>query len=127
MRKVNTPEPDGFAEFWAEWQPVCRDSDGKPKAREAYIKHILRGVPPEDILLAARWHIRDRREKKTLPYIQLASSWLNAERYEFEAPQERAYQAHLAAKATQTNVVPITTAPKSKFLQDWERRQAGVE
>lgn len=124
--KVKTQEPEGFAEFWAEWMPVCRDSDGRPKARDAYAKHILRGASPEDILFAARWHIHDRRQKNTLPYIQLAASWLNAERYEFEADRWRTYQAHLAARASPRDNVVSINVPKSKFLQEWEARKAGA-
>lgn len=121
--KVRAPEPEGFSEFWALWLPVCRESDGKPKAREAYRKHLLMGANPEDIVLAARWHIRQREANKTLPYIQLASSWLNAERYEFEAQKERDYQQR--SQERPQNVVPIKAKlPDNHFSKIWPQMKA---
>lgn len=124
MSKVRQQEPEGFAEFWAEWLPVCRESDGRPKARAAYTQHILAGANPEDILLAARYHIRKRREKGSLDWIQLASVWLNSERYEFEAEREREYQARLNASKEST-VVPIRPVlPANHFLNQYKQGNA---
>lgn len=122
MSKLRIPDPEGFGEFWSIWQPVCRESDGKPKARAAFTQHIIDGATPQDIIDGARWHIRQRQENKTLAYIQLASSWLNAERYEFEAEKERAYQARLADRAVNVVQMPVSNY-KPKFLRDYERKQ----
>ncbi len=127
MSKVRTPDPELFSECWTIWQPVCRDSDGKPKAREAFRKHILDGANAQDIVDAARWHVRDLSAKGRLPYIQLASSWLNAERYEFECIKEREYQARLSEhqqRAT-TNVTPIRPAGQTAFLRQFEQQKQG--
>ena len=123
MRKVNTPEPDGFAEFWAVWQPRMRHTDGRGDARECFRKHILMGADPRDIIDGATGFFRAMKEEDR-KFVPLAASWLNKEAYTDWAAQERAYQAHIAAKSQQSNVVPINAAPKSKFLQDWERREA---
>lgn len=124
MSKVRTQEPEGFAEFWQEWLPVCRESDGRPKARAAYTQHILSGANPEDILLAARYHIRQRKHKGSLDWIQLASVWLNAERYEFEAEREREYQSKLAASQAQ-NIIPMNkptpVLPENHFSRQWAK------
>lgn len=129
MRKVATPEPEGFAEFWEIWLPYCRDSDGRPKAREAYKKHILDGADPQDIIDAARYHIQMRKERKSLDHIQLVASWLNCERYEFESKRWRELQAALAESkrrvASTDNVTHLQTG-NTAFLREYNsRRQEG--
>lgn len=93
MKRRNYPE--AFERFWSVWQPVCRESDGKPKAFTTWKSHVESGADPDDITEAAKGHIRKRREANSLAYIQLASSWLNAERYEFEAQEHRDFQKRL--------------------------------
>ena len=126
MRKVNTPEPDGFAEFWTVWQPRMRHTDGRGDARECFRKHILMGADPRDIIDGATGFFRFMQDRDK-QYVPLAASWLNKEAYTDWAAQERAYQQRMAEREAKTNVVPIKPQPKSKFLQDWERRQVGVE
>lgn len=132
MRKVRPEEePQGFAEFWALWMPVCRESDGKPKAREAYRKHILLGAQPQDIFDAARWHIRQREANNSLSHIQLVASWLNCERYEFEAIKEREYQARLQEQQDrrhqQADIIPMRRAdPQPMSEEERERRERFV-
>ena len=123
MRKVRTEEPEGFAEFWSIWQPVCRESDGRPKARDAYRQHILAGASPQDIIDAARWHIQQRTINKTLPHIQLVASWLNCERYEFECVKWREYQSRISER--ENNVVAMAPRPagKTAFLREYEQHK----
>lgn len=128
MRKVRPEEePEGFNEFWSLWMPVCRESDGKPKAREAYRKHILLGAQPQDIIDAARWHIRQREANNSLPHIQLVASWLNCERYEFEAVKERQYQERLAEiearKQQQSSVIPMRRTEVPTMSEEERQRR----
>lgn len=121
--KVREQEPEGFEDLWQLWLPHSRNSDGRGKARPTYRKWLLAGANPADILDGARYHLRATPEKDK-PYIQLLSTYLNDERWKDECLRERAYQARLAERST--NVVAIKPQPKSKFLQEWERKQVGV-
>lgn len=118
MRKVRTQEPEGFAEFWEFWRETARHTDGRGKCRDAYARQIAYGATPEDILLAAQFHVRNTKD---LAFIPLAATWLNAEKWVDEAPKERAYQQRLSEREQQrsANVVSIS-APKSKWLQQFE-------
>lgn len=123
--KVNTPEPEMFDLFWAEWRPFMRHTDGRRDARERYRKELLAGADPQDILDGAKGYLRQLASlpKDEQKFIPLAATWLHKQSYADWCDRERAYQARLAERAT--NVVPITSPqPKSKFLQEWERREA---
>jgi hypothetical protein len=116
---------DAFTTFWLLWRKHMRKSDGRGKARPAWQQMIEAGVDPQDIIDGAAWYLRNLSERDA-PYIPLAASWIRSERWADDCEQERAYQARLAERST--NVVQIKPQPaKSKFLQEWERKQAGVE
>lgn len=118
MSKLRTPEPLLFADFWSIWQPHMRHTDGRGLAREAYRKHILNGAEPADIIDGARWFIRNLKERDR-EFIPLAATWLNRESYTDFAAKFRAYQESLDASAKGL-VSQKPTAPKPKFLQDWD-------
>lgn len=121
MRKVATPEPEGFSEFWAVWRPMARHTDGRGLAREAYRKHILNGAMPEDIIDGARWFMRGVKDKQFVP---LSATWLNREPWPDLCEQERAYQARQQEAASQpNNVTPIraATRPANHFMSRYER------
>jgi hypothetical protein len=125
--KVQTQEPEGFADFWAVWRPCMRRTDGRGDARKTYRIHVLNGALPADIIDGAKAFLRDIPEKDR-PYIPLAASWLNKEAYLDWAEKERAFQTKVAERAA--NVVPIRpviTTHKPKFLREWEARQASVK
>lgn len=110
MKKVRTPEPEGFAEFWAVWQPMARHTDGRGLAREAYRKHILNGAEPQDIIDGARWFMRGVKDKQFVP---LSATWLNREPWPDLCEQERSYQRRLAEiedRKEQGNVLSIRRA-----------------
>ena len=122
MRKVKTPEPDGFAEFWSVWSPHMRHTDGRGDARNAYRKHVLMGMEPQDIIDGAKGFFRFMPEKDK-PYVPLAASWLNKEAYPDWAVKEREYQARLAER--ESNVVSIKPQlPDNHFSRQWERRES---
>lgn len=127
--KVREQEPEGFESFWSEWRPYMRHTDGRRDARERYRKELLAGADPQDILDGARAYLRQlaslpRDEQKFIP---LAATWLHKQSYADWCEHERTHQARMAEREAKTNVVPIKPQPKSKFLQEWERRQVGVE
>jgi hypothetical protein len=108
-RRVNTPEPEGFAEFWQVWQPRMRHTDGRGDARECFRKHILMGADPRDIIDGATGFFRFMQERDK-QYVPLAASWLNKEAYTDWAAQERAYQLRMAeieARRTQSPPKPL--------------------
>lgn len=121
MRKVATPEPEGFVEFWSIWQPMARHTDGRGLAREAYRKHILNGALPEDIIDGARWFMRGVKDKQFVP---LSATWLNREPWPDLCEQERTYQERVAERG-KGNVTPIrrTELPPNHFSRRWEEQQ----
>lgn len=122
MRKVNTPEPEGFADFWSIWRPVMRKTDGRGDAREAFRKHVLNGADPQDIIDGARAFVRSLNEEERR-FIPLAASWLNKEAYPDWAETERAFQIKRAAMAEQQNIIPMRRAePQPMSEAERERR-----
>lgn len=121
MSKVRITEPEGFSDFWADWRPVARPTDGRGLARETFRKHVLNGVEPQDIIDGARWFIRNLTERDR-PYVPLSSTWLNRESYLDLCDRERAFQARQSQQ--QANVVPITQPRgQTAFLRQWEQMQ----
>lgn len=112
-------EPDGFDSFWTFWREHKRHTDGRGKCRKEYQRQLNEGATPEDILLAARWHVRNTKD---LAFIPLAASWLNSEAWIDECEKERAFQAKQTAP--RENVVQMVAPSKSKWLQEWEAKRA---
>lgn len=127
MRKVATPEPEGFLDFWAVWQPHMRKTDGRGDAREAFRKHILNGADPHEIIDGAKAFIRSLNDEERR-FIPLVASWLNKEAYPDWAIIERVYQARCAAQALQQqNVVPMRRSdPKPMSEEERQRREQFV-
>jgi hypothetical protein len=109
-------EPEGFNQFWLFWRDHKRHTDGRGKCRKEYARQLAEGATPEDILLAAQWHVRNTKDRAFIP---LAATWLNSEAWADEAPKERAFQEY---KPAVQNVVPIKP-PKTAFLIEFERKQ----
>jgi hypothetical protein len=107
-------EPEGFDTWWCFWREHKRHTDGRGKCRKEYQRQLNNGATPEDLLLAAQWHVRNTKD---MAFIPLAATWLNSEAWMDEADRERAFQARQAERSE--NVVNIRT-PKSKWLQEWE-------
>jgi len=126
MSKILTPDPEGFDDLWQLWREHARKSDGRGKARPTYIRWMLAGADPADILDGARWHLRSMKPEER-PYIQLLSVYLNGERWADDCEKERAYQQRLQEhqqKQTQpTNVVQIAPRPTKHELSPEERQQ----
>jgi hypothetical protein len=114
--------PEGFDQFWAEWRKTKRHTDGPGKCRNEYTRQLKIGATPDDILMAAKWHVRNTKD---LAFIPLASTWLHSELWSEEAEKERKLQSATQDRAT--NVVPIkpVSTYKPKFLLDWEKKQQG--
>lgn len=121
MSKVRTPEPAGFAEWWAEWLPIARHTDGRGLARETFRKHVLNGAEPQDIIDGAKWFKRSLSERDK-EFVPLSSTWLNRESYLDMAEKERAYQQRLSEQST--NVVQIP-GPRGQtaFLRAFQKAQ----
>lgn len=122
MRKVRTPEPELFPEFWAVWLPIARHTDGRGLARETFRKHILNGAEPQDIVDGAKWFARSLTDRDR-PYVPMSATWLNRCSYEDLCHKERAYQARLAGMEQSANVVSMKPAPRpaNHFLSKLER------
>jgi len=119
--KAPLQEPEGFSTWWTFWRPHMRHTDGKSDARQAYIKALLRGALPDDLLAGAQGYIRFMAEKDK-PYIQLSQTWLNKDRWEDWADKEREYQARIAARAENVVQMKPISNYRPKFLQEWERK-----
>lgn len=113
-------EPDGFENFWIEWRKTKRHTDGRGKCRNEYARQLKLGATPEDILLAARWHVRNTKD---LSFIPLASTWLHSELWAEEAEKERQLQARQIDRAENVVQMKPLTNYKPKFLQDWESQK----
>lgn len=123
MRKVAVHDPEGFADFWCIWRPHMRHTDGKTPARAAFIKALLNGALPQDIIDGASGYIRFMPEKDK-PYIQLAQTWLNNFIFENWCDRERAFQARIsAAPSTVVEIKP--NLPENHFSRRWAARQSG--
>lgn len=130
MRKVRTVEPEGFAEFWATWQPYMRHTDGRGDARERYRREILEhDAQPADMIDGAKAFIRNllslpERERGFIP---LAASWLHKQAYLDWCEKERAYQSRISER--ENNVVAMAPRPagKTAFLESWEGRKAASD
>lgn len=122
MSKIRTPEPTGFADFWAVWLPMARHTDGRGLARETFRRHVLNGAEPQDIIDGAKWFIRSMSDRDR-QYVPLSSTWINREAYLDLCHKERAYQARLAGMEQSANVVSMKPAPRpaNHFLSRWER------
>lgn len=124
MKKVTTPEPEGFETLWLLWREHARKSDGRGKARSTYRKWILDGADPQDILDGARWHLRSLSDEDR-KFIQLLSVYLNSEKWLDECEKERAYQERLQEQQSRAseNVISIRTPnlPDNHFSKRWER------
>lgn len=119
MEEIAEDDPHGFLRFWCEWRKTKRHTDGRGKCRKEYMRQIKEGATPDDLLLAAKWHIRSTKD---LAFIPLAASWLNSEAWVEEADKEREYQSRLADRTNVVSIKPVTNY-KPKFLQDYERKQ----
>lgn len=132
MRKVVTPEPEGFADFWAVWQPYMRHTDGRGDARERYRKVLLDGADPSEILFGATAYITHLKAQSAdeRKFIPLAASWLNKEAYLDWADRERARLARIAelAERQTANVTPLrVNLPENHFSVQYARRKAAGE
>lgn len=117
--------PDGFMDFWTYWRQYKRHTDGpnKNKLQQRYQEALDMGATPEDILLAAHYHVRNFKD---LAWIELAATWLGAGLWMDEAPKEREYQSKLtASKGDLTNVTPIRPAPvhQTAFLRAYNAKR----
>lgn len=119
--KVQSAEPEGFEEFWIFWRQTKRHTDGRGKCRKEYQRQLNEGAEPEDILLAAQWHVRNTKDTAFIP---LAATWLNAESWRDDAPRERAYQASLSQKQ-KSNVVQMAPGPtgQTAFLRKFNQQK----
>lgn len=99
--------PTGFDAFWAFWKQYKRHTDGPGKCRKEYERQMRNGASPDDLLMAAQWHVRNTND---LAFIPLASTWLHSENWRDEADKERAYVERRAAFAEQQNIIPMRRA-----------------
>jgi len=121
-------EPEGFEAFWTLWRPHQRGTDGRGKARPTYLKLMLQGALPDDIIDGAKWYLRNLKERDR-EFIPLASSWLNSERWKDDCLLERAYVAREAERAQRASQAPNITQLrpsnyKTPFLRAYEQQQA---
>lgn len=123
MSKVRTPEPEGFAEFWAEWRQIARHTDGRGLARETYRKHILDGAEPQDIIDGVKWFARNLTERDRNGFVPLSSTWLNREAYLDFAEKEREFRARQEQRAANVVQMPAPRLPDNHFSRQWEQKQ----
>lgn len=120
-------ETDAFRETWKTFQPCKSEYDGRGSAREAFFLHVWwRGADPVDILDGARWYAHTFKSGQLRLKM---SSWLERGMYEDDADKWRAYQARIASKQSDTNVVaikPKAQLPENHFSRRWERGEIKV-
>lgn len=121
MKKADRNEPTLFPEFWAIWKPHARHTDGRGLARDAFRKHVLAGVDPQDIVDGAACFFRTMKERDR-EFVPLSATWINRTSYEDLAEQEREYQARLSqAKERPANVVEMKPQlPANHFLNRYQ-------
>lgn len=100
-------EPEGFAEFWSQWRPHARKTDGRKLARETFARHVASGADPEDIVLGAAWFLRTMKERDR-EFIPLSSTWMNRGSYEDDCVFERQRIEKLEQVKRPANVVQMT-------------------
>ena len=129
---MNTECEDPFLTFWALWRKHMRKTDGRGKARPAWLQMIAAGCDPQEIIDGAHWYLRNMSDRDA-PYIPLASSWLRSERWADDAEQERAYQARIAEREAQRqserdNVVSIgQPRGQTKFYKEFYAQKVAGE
>ena len=122
-------EPAGFDVWWSIWRPHRRDSDSAAKCRARYAEAIQRANSPEDIQIAAKWHIEKMREKGRLAYIQLGASWLYQDVWKEDLQDKADYEARIE-KARQQASLPSNVQSlrpsgyKTPFLAAYDKQQA---
>lgn len=116
-------EPEGFPEFWNEWRPNMRKTDGRGEARKTFAKHIKEGADPWDIVDGAKWFLVNLTAKDR-EYIPLASTWLNRCAYEDGAQlyREMKKRAEELKQRPSQNVVHLQTG-NTDFLRKWEAQK----
>jgi hypothetical protein len=114
-------EPEGFDAFWTFWREHKRHTDGRGKCRKEYQRQLNEGALAEDLLLAAKWHVRNTKD---LAFIPLAATWLNSEAWIDECEKERAFQSRQTQQPRENVVQMARPASKSKWLEDWEKKRA---
>ncbi len=118
-------EPDGFDAWWTFWREHKRHTDGRGKCRKEYQRQLNNGATPEDLLLAAQWHVRNTKD---MAFIPLAATWLNSEAWVDEAPKERLFQAKRYAReavAAMGNIVRMEPrSGQTAFLKAFNKREA---
>lgn len=114
-------QPEGFEEFWQFWRQHKRHTDGPGKCRQMYARQIKEGATPEDLLLAADWHVRNTKD---LAFIPLAATWLHSENWRDEAPREREFRARLEQRtANVVQMMPTPRLPDNHFSRQWQEKQ----
>jgi hypothetical protein len=125
-RTTRADESPDFLRFWDAWRIHMNRNDGRGAARDEFTRHVERyGVDPADIADGALWFLHKGGNKGE--YKVHAQTWINRRAYEDGADDWRKLQASIAARAAQSqseNVVQMQPRPKTRFMQEWERKQA---
>lgn len=124
MKKLERIEPEGFVQFYQFWKPHKRHTCNSSDARASYVKALLRGADPAEILDGAKGYITFMPEKDK-PYIQLAQTFLNKSIYEDWFDRWREHEKRLAEQA-QPNVVAMRATPvlpATHFSLQWAQKK----
>lgn len=117
-------EPEGFNDFWQFWMKTKRHTDGRGKCRKEYQRQLNEGATPEDLLLAAQFHVRNTKD---LAFIPLAATWLNSEAWVDEAPKERNHLEAMERRAATKSENVVQMRPVSNyvpaFLKDYQPKE----
>jgi hypothetical protein len=113
-------QPEGFDEFWQFWRQHKRHTDGPGKCRKEYARQIKEGATPEDLLIAADWHVRNTKD---LAFIPLAATWLHSENWRDEAPKEREFRARLEQRAANVVQMPRKAEPPPAMSEEERERR----
>jgi hypothetical protein len=82
--RTSDAEPEGFADFWADYPRKV----GKIKAKDAYRKAIDNGAEPADLISAVRRYARYVAANASADrYIAHPTTWLNEGRWDDELPE----------------------------------------
>jgi hypothetical protein len=113
------PEIDDFELFWNSYPPRKGDKAKQP-AKVLFEKAVKSGIPPQDLIEAAKKYAASETANHNTPFIMQAQRWLRNKRwldYQYEPTQ--------AARDGVTQIFISEETPNWTAWQEYLRRTTG--